>query len=237
LNSCRNHLDTDNPVTLLPSFRGEISCGEKGSVMRINALAILFAVGAFGVAPAGAQTVQQESAPLPQFMPPEARAHVVERSAGTNPAADETRRAAEALSAKFSGDLAVSDADVATDVAKPEMAAPIATNPQANSPPSAHVAVLRASESPATSVANKSKNQGAQSDTPLRTSKTDASKASNASKSKQMKTRAERSPSSRRTAINSYGNGQALASNSVPGADTGWQTGIIGMLTNPAFWH
>lgn len=203
--------------------------------MRINALAILFAVSVFGVPPAGAQTVQQESAPLPQFMPPEARAHVVEKSAGTNAAADETRRAAEALSAKFSGDLAVSDAT--TDVAKPEMAAPVATNPQANSAPSAHVAVLRASESPATSVANKSKNQGAQSDTPPRTSKTDALKVSNASKSKQMKTRAERSPLSRRTPINSYGHDYAPASNSVPGAETGWQTGIIGMLTNPAFWH
>jgi hypothetical protein len=203
--------------------------------MRINALAILFAVSVFGVPPAGAQTVQQESAPLPQFMPPEARAHVVERSAGTNPTADETRRAAEALSAKFSGDLAVSDA--ATDVAKPEMAAPVETNPQADSAPSAHVAVLRASESPATSVANKSKNQGAQSDTPPRTSKTDALKVSNGSKSKQMKTRAERSPPSRRTPINSYGHDYAPASNSVPGAEAGWQTGIIGMLTNPAFWH
>jgi hypothetical protein len=133
--------------------------------------------------------------------------------------------------------LAVSDADVATDVAKPEMAAPVAIDPQANLAPSAHVAVLRASGSPATSVANKSKNQRAQSDAPLGTSKTEASKASNASKSKQMKTRAERSRAPRRTAINSYGNAQALASNSVPGAETGWQTGIIGMLTNPAFWH
>lgn len=204
--------------------------------MRINAPAILFAVSIFGAPLAGAQTVQQEVTPLPQFMPPEARAQVLERSATTKPAADETRRAAEALSAKFSGDLAVSDADVTTDVAKPEVTAPVATDPQANSAPSAHVAVLRA-DGPATSVANKQKNQGAQSDEPFGTSKTEMSKASNASKPKRVKARAERSGAPRRTAINSYGNAQVLASNSVPGAETGWQTGIIGMLTNPAFWH
>ena len=90
---------------------------------------------------------------------------------------------------------------------------------------------------PATPVANKSKNQRAQSDTSFGTSKTEMSKASNASKPKRVKARAERSRAPRRTAINSYGNAQALASNAVPGAETGWQTGIIGMLTNPAFWH
>ena len=85
--------------------------------MRINALAILFAVG-LGVPPVGAQTVRQENTPLPQFMPPEARAHVVQKSAAMKPAADETRRAAEALSAKFSGDLAASNVDMATDAVR-----------------------------------------------------------------------------------------------------------------------
>lgn len=218
------------PRYCLPS--GVKSPGEKGSIMRINALAILFAVG-LGVPPVGAQTVRQENTPLPQFMPPEARAHVVQKSAAMKPAADETRRAAEALSARFSGDLAASNVDTATDAVrpetmKPETTAPAAIDPQASSATPAHVAVLRAREPSTDSGATKSKIR----DTPLKTVD-----ASNPSKSKQTKAHAGRSRAPRRTPINSYENAQALASNAVPGAESGWKTGLIGMLTNPAFWH
>lgn len=191
--------------------------------MRINALVILFSVSV-GVPSVGAQTVPQGSVPLPQFMPPEARAQVVENSAEPKPAADETRRAAEALSAKFSGDSSASNAEVATVVAKPEMTAPVAIDPQASFTTSAHIAVLRAREPSTDTGAKKSKNRK-------------TADASNPSKSKQMRAHAGRSQAPRRTPINSDGNAQALASNAVPGADAGWQTGIIGMLTNPAFWH
>ena len=81
--------------------------------MRIYAPEILFAVGLLSMPAAGAEAVRRENPPLPQFMPPAARAQV--ETAETKPAAEETRRAAEALSAKFSEDRAASNDDAAAD--------------------------------------------------------------------------------------------------------------------------
>ena len=190
--------------------------------MRIYALEILFAVGIFSMPAAGAETVRQENAPLPQFMPPVARAQV--GKAETKPEAEETRRAAEALSAKFSEDLAVSNDDAAADAGKSGTTAPVANDPQSSSAASAHVAVLRARD-PSTSPAAKD-------------SKSVQAKAAVASgPSKSRKTKAVRMREARRLPINSDGKAQDLTANAVPGAKAGWQTGLIGMLTNPAFWH
>lgn len=190
--------------------------------MRIYALEILFAVGIFSMPAAGAETVRQENAPLPQFVPPVARAQV--GKAETKPEAEETRRAAETLSAKFSEDLAVSNDDAAADAGKSGTTAPVANDPQSNSAASAHVAVLRARE-PSTSPAAKD-------------SKSVQAKAAVASgPSKSRKTKAVRMREARRLPIDSDGKAQDLTANAVPGAKAGWQTGLIGMLTNPAFWH
>jgi hypothetical protein len=190
--------------------------------MRIYALEILFAVGILGMPAVAAETVPRENPPLPQFMPPVARAQV--ESAGTKPATDETRRAAEALSAKFSEDLATSNDDVDTE--KSKTTEPVESDPQSNSATPAHVAVLRARISSTASAPKKSNSAHAKVAT-----------AFDPSKSKKTKTYAGHAREPRRMPVDSYGQAQNLTPNAVPGAKAGWQTGLIGMLTNPAFWH
>ncbi|AGK59335.1 hypothetical protein HYPDE_38318 [Hyphomicrobium denitrificans 1NES1] len=192
--------------------------------MRIYALEILFAVGILSMPAVGAEAVRRESTPLPQFMPPAARAQV--ESTGTKPATKETRRAAEALSAKFSEDLAASNDDATAGTEKAKTTAPVAINPQSDSATQAHVAVLRSRVSSTASTPKKSKGAHAK-----------AATVSDPSKSKKTKAYAGHAQEPRRMPVESYGKAQDLTSNAVPGAKAGWQTGLIGMLTNPAFWH
>lgn len=180
--------------------------------MRIFALEVLFAVGVFSMPAAGSEQVWQHNAPLPQFMPEKARAGL----ANTKLAADETRKAAEALSAKFSDDQASSPTSVATDRANSAPAPSVADDPRADAQTSARVAVLRAWPSSASS---KPKSTRAK---PVK---------SNASKSRFAKSVAR---SARGSSVAARTD---LTPDPVPGAKLGWQTGVIGMLTNPAFWH
>lgn len=192
--------------------------------MRIYAPEILFAVGLLSMPAAGAEAVRRENPPLPQFMPPAARAQA--ETAETKPAAEETRRAAEALSAKFSEDRAASNDDAAADPEKSKTTASVTIDPPSNSIPPAHVAVLRARVSPTASAPKTSKS-----------ARSKAAVTSGALKPRKTRTYAGHARRPRGTPIESYGKTQDLTANAVPGAKAGWQTGLIGMLTNPAFWH
>ena len=85
--------------------------------MRIRAVAILFTASAAAAFPLKAQSAEQDQAPLPQFMSSAARAELAQRSQPTKPVADETRQAAEVLSARFAGSLAEPNPDAG--VSKP----------------------------------------------------------------------------------------------------------------------
>lgn len=181
--------------------------------MRIFALEVLFAVGIFSMPAVGSEEVRQDNAPLPQFMPAKARAGL----ANTRLAADETRKAAEELSAKFSGDQASSPESVATNRQNSAPAPSIADDPRTDAQTSARVAVLRARPSSASSKP--------------KSTRTTATK-SNVSKSRSAKSVAR---SARGSSVDARA--KDLTPDPVPGAKLGWQTGVIGMLTNPAFWH
>jgi len=184
--------------------------------MRIYTLEILFAVGVLNVPALGAEAVQRENPPLPQFMPPAARAGV-----GTvRFATDETRRAAEALSAKFSGDRAPSPDDAAVASEKSNTPVPAEVDPPSNSATSAHVAVLRARPRASAATPKKTKSTRPKTARP------------GSSNSRTMRSAFH---GGRRPSVDTET--QGLAQNSVPGAQVGWKTGLIGMLTNPAFWH
>lgn len=185
--------------------------------MRIYALEILFAVGVLNVPALGAEAVQRESPSLPQFIPPAMHAG----ADTTKLATDETRRAAEALSAKFSGDRAGASADDAEmDRETSKTPLPALVDPPSNSATSAHVAVLRARPPASATAPKKSKNIRSRTTRP------------GPSNSRAMKS-ANRD--GRRPPVDA--GMQGLAPNPVPGAQVGWKTGLIGMLTNPAFWH
>lgn len=185
--------------------------------MRIYALEILFAVGVLNVPALGAEAIQRESPSLPQFMPPAMHAG----ADTTKLATDETRRAAEALSAKFSGDRAgasTDDAEVDRETSKAQP--PALVDPPSNSATSAHVAVLRARPPVSVTAPKKAKNIG---------SRITRSGASNSRAMKSANRDGRRPPVDAGM--------QGLTPNPVPGAQVGWKTGLIGMLTNPAFWH
>lgn len=204
--------------------------------MRINALAILFAITFLYASPSGAQKVSLENQPLPQFMPPAARAQIATANPETDPSTGETRRAAEELSARFSGDLLKSDAGAPAAVAKTEEAALPAKDPQAttNENESAHVAVLRARDSPRPPAKKKLKRQQTRREPPRKISVADASEPP---KYLGAKSRVHHGRSSQGGAQNSNGDAGTASPKQVPGAEVGWKTGILGMLTNPAFWH
>lgn len=192
--------------------------------MRIFAPEILIAVGLLSIPAVGAEAVRGDNAPLPQFMPPAARAQV--ENAETKPATEETRRAAEALSSKFSDDVAASHDDTDPDPDKSKTTASAAIEPPSNLPTPAHVAVLRARASSTDKASKKTKS-----------AQVKAAPTSDTSKPRKTKVNAGRSREPHRAPIESYRKTDGMASNAVPGAKAGWQTGLIGMLTNPAFWH
>lgn len=205
--------------------------------MRSNALVILFVVGILGVPSAGAQTAQDPNAPLPQFMSLGARSQIVKDSTEAKPATDATRQAAEALSAKFAGDLPAPNAGAATKVAEQDPEASPTIDPQPDPAGPAHIAVLRARE-PSADPAKKKKTPQASRKPANDASAGDAGDAFGSPRSGLTKTRTGRPHVARRTSgrpADQYETAEASAA--VPGADTGWKTGLIGMLTNPAFWH
>lgn len=181
--------------------------------MRIFALEVLFAVGVFSMPAVGSEQVRQDNAPLPQFMPEKARAGI----ANSKLAADETRKAAEELSAKFSDDQASSPTSDTTDRENSAPGPSIADDPRADAQTSARVAVLRARPPSASSKPKSTRAKAAKS---------------NASKSRVAKSVAR---SARGSSVGARP--RDLTPDPVPGAKLGWQTGVIGMLTNPAFWH
>lgn len=185
--------------------------------MRIYALEVLFVVGVLNAPAVGAEAVPRENTSLPQFMPPEARAGIADAKRTRN----DTRRAAEALSAKFSDDQPPSRDVAAADREKFEPVSPEAVDLETNAASSAHVAVLRA-RSPARRTGPK-------------TPKSVRSKVAVNGPNAQTTT----SPSRRRPKRPDFDPGPSSTSSEkeVPGAKVGWQTGVIGMLTNPAFWH
>jgi hypothetical protein len=182
--------------------------------MRTKALAILLAasIAAF---PAIAEARSQQKSELPQFVSPAAREKVTNAAREANATPVETRKAAEALSAKFS---TLSEDDgrnmhAATSVASK-------SDDLAKSGASSHVAVIVAGKP-------KAKKLKARSATPARTAGETQHRGARSAKRTQIKAR--RGPASARH--------PQTSAHEVPGATTGWQTGLIGLLTNPAFWH
>jgi hypothetical protein len=195
--------------------------------MRIEAPAILFVIGAAAIAPAAAQTVRHQDASLPQFVSPAVRDEVVKSAREANATPPEAREAAEALSAKFA------DARPDTDEMPPSKLGGAVPDPRESSV-NAHVAVLVASKPQATEKSTKPK--------------VALEKPKGAARAKRVSTHSRRTTSREGgSAGRELGRGggrhgpseapERLASNDVPGASTGWNTGLIGFLTNPAFWH
>jgi hypothetical protein len=201
--------------------------------MRIEALAILFMIVIATASAVAADPVLQQEPQLPQFVSPAARADVIQSARGSN-TADEMRQAAEVLSSKFS------------DAMPPE-----------NSAPSVNVAsTTETSGTSSADVRDPPKLQGRVAvlvaETPSKSARGKKAKLSRAKHAAATKKRAPRRmrmadagkakatshrPSTEAHLIGPQENASALASDEVPGVEAGWHTGIIGLLTNPTFWH
>lgn len=199
--------------------------------MRIEALAILF-MFVIATASAAADPVLQQEPHLPQFVSPAARDDVVQLARESN--ADETRQAAEVLSAKFS------------DATPPENSAPsvnIANATETSGTSSAHVRnPPKLQGRVAVLVAETPSKSGSEKKAKISRAKQAAATKKHAPRRMRMadagnaKTAGHR-PSAEAHLIGPQENASALASDEVPGVEAGWQTGIIGLLTNPTFWH
>lgn len=179
-------------------------------MMRIKPLAILFVVGVVA-SPAAAQT----SSHLPEFVSPAAREDVTKAAREADANSVETRKAAEALSAKFSA-LPGSAADA--PVTQSANKTPEDSDPPAKSETSARVAVLVAERPKPKKKASLVKQATLAGPT----------HATRARVVEHRKIKAARRP---------IAEGPETSAPGVPNAKAGWQTGLIGFLTNPAFWH
>jgi hypothetical protein len=180
--------------------------------MIIKGPAVLLAACAVIAPSANAETAQQGSTPLPQFVSPAQRHEIAQRRQETGSVSPDARQAAEELSGKFSD----------TQIAAAEVDQP--TGRETDS----HVAVLVApsSKKPQSEKTNlKPKTQPSQDSVSASTKRPVESKAQR----KDIQSRAE----ARAGADSPI----KVASDALPGTDAGWRTGIIGMLTNPMFWH
>ena len=195
--------------------------------MRIRAVAILFTASAAAAFPLKAQPAEQDQAPLPQFMSSAARADLTQRAQQTKPVADETRQAAEVLSARFAGSLAEPNPDAG--VSKPDRAAPVVLDARDDTAGQAHVAVLMSPGPAAAPDAKRPKNN--------RTTLKKAAPSGAAARNRQTRVKGVPAQAQLAQPSNTDGEPQNFASNAVPGADAGWRTGFIGLFTNPAFWH
>jgi hypothetical protein len=195
--------------------------------MRIRAVAILFTASAAAAFPLMAQSAEQDQAPLPQFMSSAAQAELAQRAQQTKPVADETRQAAEVLSARFAGSLAEPNPDAG--VSKPDRAAPVVLDARDDPAGQAHVAVLMSAGPAAAPDAKRPKNN--------RTTLKKAAPSGAAARNRQTKVKGAPAQAPLAQPSDMYGEPQNFASNAVPGADAGWRTGFIGLFTNPAFWH
>jgi hypothetical protein len=184
--------------------------------MNIRILAIILAAGT-AANPAAGEAVSRDEVSLPQFMSSTGRAELQQSRRAADPAAP-ARRSAEELSAKFSG-LAV-DAH-----ATPTGEAP------GNAEITGRRAVLVAGSSPIVTGSTQSEPKQGNVAEPAVAPKT--------------KKRVATRPSHRKHPVLSRRehNGmeapqpQGSTTDATPGAGTGWKTGLIGLLTNPAFWH
>jgi hypothetical protein len=186
--------------------------------MSIKSAAILFVACAAAASSASAETAQQDSVSLPQFMSSTGRAELTLGSQQPNSVSHDTRQAAEDISAKFAG---VGRAANGTD-------------PRTDSESGAHVAVLVATDS------SSAENQDSKSDqTKLKPTTAAPSSSVSTSAKQSAGSRVQRKPAQVVTERQSTASGPPMrfASRALPGADVGWRTGFIGMLTNPIFWH
>jgi hypothetical protein len=192
--------------------------------MSIKCPAILLIACAVAASTASAETAQQDGSSLPQFMSSAGRAELAQEK---NSASHITRQAAEEISAKFAG------GDRAATVL--DTAAPAASDPRTDPKTSAHVAVLVTTDS---SSAENSKDSNSDQ-TKLKPTTTAQSSSAPSSTTQPTGSKVKRKHAQARTEERSDANAPPMrfASNALPGADVGWRTGLIGMLTNPIFWH
>jgi hypothetical protein len=198
--------------------------------MRIEALVIPFTVIIAATSAVAADPVLGQEPRLPQFVSPAARADVVQLARASD-AAEETRQAAKILSGKFSEGMPPAKVAVSADEAgTAETAGP---DDREYSKMQGRVAVLVAESPPKSTRAKKAKIGRAK---PAAAAKNHASRrmrTANSGKPKGME-----GPQNLGAHLDGPPrNASTLASSEVPGAKTGWQTGIIGFLTNPTFWH
>jgi hypothetical protein len=211
----------------------KISSGEKGSVMRIEALAILFVIVIATASAVAADPPLRQEPQLPQFVSPAARADVIRSARGSN-TPDETRQAAEVLSSKFSNPTPAGNSARSVDVASTTETSGT-SSADVRDPPKlqGRVAVLVAdtpSKSARVKKAKISRVKHAAATgkrAPRRMRVADAGKA---------KATSHRS-STEAHLIGPQENASYPASDEMPGVEAGWHTGIIGLLTNPTFWH
>jgi hypothetical protein len=196
--------------------------------MSIKALAILFTASAAAASPVQAQTAEQNAPPLPQFMSAAVRDELAQGGRETNSVSHDTRQAAEALSAKFAGGLPNPDSEA--PASKPKSASPVSVEARDDPSGQARVAVL---VSPASSAPADFKEAKHDKKTPKLPIAAPAA-AAPIKRARVPREHAQERPGRRRS---EYPPSQNFASNAVPGAEAGWQTGFIGLLTNPAFWH
>jgi hypothetical protein len=168
-------------------------------------------------------------------MSPEARTKLADKARDGAFVADETRQAAEALSAKFTDRLPQTDPE---DSSKPSQAhARVAVaDPEERSGTPAHVAVLVSEGPSARRAVEETKSDKTNRKQPTKKSVAAAPRKPKHARTKQMEA-APAPPGRAREWSNPHPDSQRLASTEVPGAAVGWRTGFLGLLTNPAFWH
>jgi hypothetical protein len=194
--------------------------------MSIKCLEVFLAAWAVAASSVSAEAAQQDSASLPQFMSSMGIAELTQSLREPNSVSHDTRQAAEEISAKFAG---VERAATGVDPVTPDV-----LEPRTESEAGAHVAVLVTQDS---STPHSKETKGDQA----RLKPTTAARPSSASSSttQPIGSKVPRKHTKARTEKPGDASGPPMrfASNALPGADVGWRTGIIGILTNPIFWH
>src|SRR6185312_625985 len=185
--------------------------------MSIKALAILFTASAAVASSVHAQTAEQNAPPLPQFMSTTVRDELAQSERETDSVSHETRQAAEALSAKFAGGLPNPDSE--PPASKPKSASPVIVEARDDPTGQARMAVL---VSPASSTPADFKEAKRDKKTPKLPTKAPAA----AARIKETRIPREYAQERLRKRRDAYPPSQNFASNAVPGAEAGWQTGF-----------
>lgn len=197
--------------------------------MRTEALAILCIIITAAAPTVAADPISRQEPHLPQFVSPAARADAFQSASDTN-APNEARQEAEALSGKFSDAVPMANSAASADAANVTDTAGSEVRDGAKM--QGRVAILVAETSSDPTHGKNAKTSPAKPAAAVKKHVPPRMRVASAGKARATEHRQR--PGAR---LGPSRNASMLASNEVPGAETGWQTGFIGFLTNPTFWH